>query len=131
MRPSNASISACDGHPAGFSRFWLQEVLRRRCGFSGAIFSDDLAMIGALGAGSPGLRARAAFAAGCDMALLCNDPAALDRLLAELGAPELAAGAGARLALLRARNAGAVGGARHAQACHRLDSLALAGWSAA
>lgn len=98
IMPAHVVYTQVDELPAGFSRFWLQEILRRRLGFSGAIFSDDLSMAGAEFAGNYPQRARAALAAGCDMLLVCNHPEGAAEVLAELEAAETDPVAQVRLA---------------------------------
>lgn len=69
---------------AGFSPFWLQQILRTELGFKGVIFSDDLSMAGAASVGDFPQRAKLAQQAGCDMVLVCNNPAAASQVLESL-----------------------------------------------
>jgi beta-N-acetylhexosaminidase len=58
--------------PAGYSRRWIEEILRGEMNFRGVVFSDDIGMAAAFSAGGVKSRIDAHLDAGCDVVLVCH-----------------------------------------------------------
>lgn len=81
VMPAHVVYSEVDSKPACFSTVWIQDILRVKLGYDGAVISDDLDMVGAHGEGDIRARAAAALRAGCDAVLSCNNFEDIDRLV--------------------------------------------------
>ncbi len=101
--------------PAGYSRVWIEDILRREMGFRGVVFSDDIGMAAAFSAGGVKARIDAHLDAGCDVVLVCH-PDLVDESLAAVQGRRLNT-----MALIGLMGRGAMGwdgllaDARHAQ----------------
>lgn len=69
-----------DCNTAVFSNRWI-DYLRNDIKFNGVVFTDDLSMAGAGVVGDMLARVQTAYAAGCDMLLVCNAPDAVESVL--------------------------------------------------
>jgi beta-N-acetylhexosaminidase len=83
MMMAHVLYPAVSDKPAGYSNFWIQNVLRQKLAYGGTVFSDDLGMFAAKVAGGLVDRMRDSLLAGCDAVLVC-DPQNVRKLLADL-----------------------------------------------
>jgi len=73
---------AVSPEPAGYSKRWIDDILRGELGFHGVVFSDDIGMAAANAAGGVGKRVNAHLDAGCDVVLVCHPELVDDSLAA-------------------------------------------------
>jgi len=71
--------------PAGYSPYWINDILRGELGFRGVVFSDDIGMAAAFSAGGVKARVDAHLDAGCDVVLVCHPELVEESLAAVRG----------------------------------------------
>ena len=81
VMPAHINFPNVDDSPVGYSKVWLQQILKKDLAFTGLVFSDDLSMVGAGEDLTYLQKAQLAMGAGCDMVLMCNNKAAVKELL--------------------------------------------------
>ncbi len=81
VMPAHVVYSQVDDKPAGFSPKWIKDILQSQLGFSGVVFSDDLSMQGAHFIKDITERVQVSLDSGCDMALICNHPELVDKVI--------------------------------------------------
>jgi len=115
---------AVSPEPAGYSKVWIQDILRAQMGFRGVVFSDDIGMAAAFSAGGIKARVDAHLDAGCDVVLVCH-PELVEESLAAVSDRDLNTMA---LANLIGRGAvaweGLLADARYGEARSRQEGLA-------
>jgi beta-N-acetylhexosaminidase len=82
---AHVAYPAVDVHPAGYSRVWIEDILRGEYGFRGVVFSDDISMVAAESAGGIPARIDAHHEAGCDLILVCKPDVVPEALRAVRG----------------------------------------------
>jgi len=121
---AHVSYPAVAPEPAGYSRRWIEEILRGEMQFRGVVFSDDIGMAAAFSVGGIKARIDAHLDAGCDVVLVCH-PQLVEESLAAVAGRRLNTAA---LTGLIGRGAmgwdGLIADARYGETRHRLEGLA-------
>lgn len=84
---AHVTYPAVDTASAGYSRVWIEDVLRGELGFKGLVFGDDIGMAAAESVGGLGARVEAHLAAGCDFVLACSPAIVAETLAASRHLP--------------------------------------------
>jgi len=69
---AHVKYPAVSAEPAGYSKRWIEEILRGELHFRGVVFSDDIGMKAGEHAGGVKGRIDAHYDAGCDAILVCH-----------------------------------------------------------
>jgi beta-N-acetylhexosaminidase len=121
---AHVSYPKFDSEAAGYSKLWLNQVLRVQLGFKGVIFSDDVGMAGGANVGTLAERVKRHYRAGCDLILVCST-AATAEVMAQVNIVKSAKRA--RVKTLRAQRTGRarrmIGGAKFIAMQERLSTL--------
>lgn len=83
---AHVTYPAVDALAAGYSRVWIQDVLRGELGFRGVVIGDDIGMAAAESVGGVRARIQAHLAAGCDLLLACSPGVAAEAVEASMDA---------------------------------------------
>jgi len=84
---AHVTYPAVDPRAAGYSRIWIQDILRTEFGFRGVVIGDDISMAAAESIGGIGARIQAHLLAGCDLLLACNPSIVGEAIAASTHAP--------------------------------------------
>ncbi len=84
---AHVAYPAVDNVPAGFSKRWIEDVLRGELGFKGIVIGDDIGMAATEAFGGIAERIDAHRRAGCDLVLACNPSIVPEALVASAGLP--------------------------------------------
>ncbi|WP_395681163.1 beta-N-acetylhexosaminidase [Dokdonella sp.] len=84
---AHVTYPAVDALAAGYSRRWIEDVLRGELGFRGLVIGDDIGMAAAEHVGGIGARIAAHLLAGCDLLLACSPAIVDEAILASAHAP--------------------------------------------
>jgi len=86
LMPAHVVYPALDDKlPATYSARVLQQLLRQQLGFEGVVITDDMGMAGALSFGELPEACIEAFAAGCDLLLVCDHHEQHELVIARFG----------------------------------------------
>ena len=94
---AHVTYPAVDPLPAGYSRTWIQDILRGEYAFQGVVVSDDIGMAAAESAGGLGARIHAHLDAGCDLVLVCQPAQVAESIASVRGRPPCPSATLARL----------------------------------